>query len=92
VLCPGGVQTNIFKHAVEQRPAGGADMQTIRLSADLERMMKPEDVGILVRKAIEDGEFYIFTHPEFVSAVKMRYERILDAFERAGERKSSALA
>jgi hypothetical protein len=70
---------------MEQRPPGGADMQSISLGGNLERMADPMDVGRLVRKAIEDDELYIFTHPEFVVAIKMRYERILNAFDRAAQ-------
>ncbi len=90
VLCPGGVQTNIFRHAVEQRPAGGAEMQTINLSGGLERMMDPLVVGKLVRTAIQEDELYIFTHPEFGVAVQMRYDRIMQSFERWTERRAAA--
>jgi NAD(P)-dependent dehydrogenase (short-subunit alcohol dehydrogenase family) len=92
VLCPGGVQTNIFKHAVEQRPQGGNELQTIGLSADLERMMDPMTVGKLVRTAIQEDEFYIFTHPEFGRAVQMRYDNIMSAFDRWGARRAAARA
>ena len=89
VLCPGGVQTNIFRHAVEQRPAGGADMQSIRLSGGLENMMDPLEVGKIVRHAIESDELYIFTHPEFGVAVQMRYDRIMGAFARWAEHRAA---
>ena len=90
VLCPGGVRTNIFQHAVTQRPPGGAPMQSIGLSGGLEHMMDPLEVGRLVRRAIERNELYIFTHPEFVAPFKMRTQRILDAFEQAAERSAGA--
>ena len=92
ILCPGGVQTNIFKHATELRPAGGAELQTIGLSGGLERMMDPMVVGRLVRTGIEEDELYIFTHPEFGVAVKMRYDNIIAAFERWTERRAAAIA
>jgi NAD(P)-dependent dehydrogenase (short-subunit alcohol dehydrogenase family) len=95
VLCPGGVNTNIFRHAIERRPPGGRDMQwpqEMNLSReDMRegaptlslRMIDPEDVGRMVRRGIEDGELYIFTHPEFEQAFRMRADRILQAFDRA---------
>lgn len=88
VLCPGGVSTNIFKHAIERRPGGGQPMvwpeevtgeRTRRL-----RMIDAEDVGRMVRRGIEDDELYIFTHPEFEAVFRMRTDRIFAAFERAG--------
>lgn len=90
VLCPGGVQTNIFRAATEQRPPGGHEMQTIGLSGGLERMMEPTTVGKLVRRGIEEDELYIFTHPEFGIAVQMRYDRIMQSFERWAQRRAAA--
>ena len=92
VLCPGGVQTNIFRAATEQRPPGGAEMQTIGLSGGLERMMDPLTVGKLVRTAIQEDELYIFTHPEFGAAVQMRYDNIMQSFARWTERRAAAVA
>ncbi len=92
VLCPGGVQTNIFKAAMEQRPPGGAEMQTIGLGGNLERMMDPMTVGKLVRTGIEEDELYIFTHPEFGAAVQMRYDNIMQSFARWTERRAAARA
>jgi NAD(P)-dependent dehydrogenase (short-subunit alcohol dehydrogenase family) len=92
VLCPGGVQTNIFKAAMEQRPPGGAEMQTIGLSGGLERMMDPMTVGKLVRTGIQEDELYVFTHPEFGIAVQMRYDNIMQSFARWTERRDAARA
>jgi NAD(P)-dependent dehydrogenase (short-subunit alcohol dehydrogenase family) len=86
VLCPGGVATNIFAHAVQQAPQGAGDPAQINMDTDLRRMMDPNAVGRLVRYAIENDELYIFTHPEFEKIVRARFDRILSAFEKAGQR------
>ena len=89
VLCPGGVRTKIFQHAVEQRPPGGAEMQQIGQDGVLpETMMDPADVGRLVRRAIEYDELYIFSHPEFAPLFERRVERIRRAFEHAADVKA----
>jgi NAD(P)-dependent dehydrogenase (short-subunit alcohol dehydrogenase family) len=90
VLCPGVVGTNIMQNTMRDRPAGGADMQLPSIEAggagDFRNVMNPEDVGRLVRDAIVDNEPYIFTHPELAAVASARFERIMAAFERAGQR------
>jgi NAD(P)-dependent dehydrogenase (short-subunit alcohol dehydrogenase family) len=86
VLCPGVVSTNIVATMLRDRPAGGADMQMPNIDGSLTRVMAPEDVGRLVRRAIEENELYIFTHPEYAPIARARFDRILQAFERAAER------
>jgi NAD(P)-dependent dehydrogenase (short-subunit alcohol dehydrogenase family) len=86
VLCPGVVSTNIVANMLRDRPAGGADMQMPGLNESLTRVMAPEDVGRLVRTAIEENELYIFTHPEYAPIARARFDRIMQAFERAAER------
>lgn len=86
VVCPGGVRTQIFANAVAQRPAGGFDMERISLEESVSRMLEPEHVGQLVRHAIENDWFYVFTHPEFAKTVRRRFDRVLDAFDQAKER------
>jgi NAD(P)-dependent dehydrogenase (short-subunit alcohol dehydrogenase family) len=88
VLCPGGVRTNIMANGIAQRPEGGAALRQLELATALVRMADPDDVGRLVRRAIEEDEFYIFTHPEFAPAVQHRFGRILASFERAAERQA----
>ncbi|MEX2394782.1 MAG: SDR family NAD(P)-dependent oxidoreductase [Actinomycetota bacterium] len=82
VLCPGGVSTNIMTTMLRDRPPGGADMQAPNTGGGSLRMIETDDVGRMVRHAIETNELYIFTHPEFEEIVRARHERILAAFER----------
>jgi NAD(P)-dependent dehydrogenase (short-subunit alcohol dehydrogenase family) len=88
VLCPGVVGTNIVRNTLRDRPSGGADMQLPNIdgSTSLGRVLDPSDVGRLVRQAIVDNEPYIFTHPEYETIARARFERILAAFDRAGQR------
>ena len=46
----------------------------------------PEEVGRLVRDAVVDNEPYIFAHPELGTVAQARFDRIMAAFERAGQR------
>lgn len=86
VLCPGVVSTNIVANAIRDRPAGGAEMQMPDIDPATVRVVAPEDVGRLVRQAIEGNDLYIFTHPEFERLVRARFDRILSAFERTAQR------
>lgn len=86
VLCPGVVSTNIIANSVRVRPGAAADVDAFgggNVDASSLRVLTPEDVGRIVRRGIEDNELYIFTHPEFEVGVRARFQRILDAFERA---------
>jgi NAD(P)-dependent dehydrogenase (short-subunit alcohol dehydrogenase family) len=89
VLCPGVVGTNIMQNTLRDRPPGGADMQLPSLdpaTGTFANVKTPEEVGRLVRDAIVDNEPYIFTHPEYETIARARFERILAAFDRAGQR------
>jgi hypothetical protein len=42
-------------------------------------------VGKRVVEALNDGEFYIFTHPNYREVVQMRSSKIESAFKKASE-------
>ena len=86
VLCPGVVGTNIIQNTLRDRPAGGAEMELRGIDASSLRVVEAEEVGRMVRDAIERNEPYIFTHPEFEALVRARFERILAGFEYAKNR------
>jgi NAD(P)-dependent dehydrogenase (short-subunit alcohol dehydrogenase family) len=89
VLCPGVVATDIMRNTLRDRPAGGADMHLPSVdpaTGTFANVKTPEEVGRLVRDAIVDNEPYIFTHPELAVVASARFERIMAAFERAGQR------
>ena len=81
VLCPGNVATNA-QHSGRWRPARfGGPFE--RAEASQPRPgMDPADVGRVVVRAIEDGEFYIFTHPTDRVPFTKRVQGMLDAFDR----------
>jgi NAD(P)-dependent dehydrogenase (short-subunit alcohol dehydrogenase family) len=84
VLCPGGVNTNIYE-APRNRPARfGPQVSKVAFVDNREELKKgldPRVVGELVVEAIRANRQYIFTDPRFRKLVERRYERILEDFE-----------
>ncbi len=88
VLCPAAVATNIFysgRNRPEALSATGASSEP-PLVADLEALTAnapaPETVADMVLHGILADEAYIFTHPEFKTAVSERFSGIQAAFDR----------
>jgi NAD(P)-dependent dehydrogenase (short-subunit alcohol dehydrogenase family) len=81
VLCPGGVNTNIFD-APRNRPTRfGPQRSKVAYSGtntDMTKALDPMVVGDLVREAIIENRLYIFTDPRFRSMLERRFERILE--------------
>jgi NAD(P)-dependent dehydrogenase (short-subunit alcohol dehydrogenase family) len=86
VLCPGVVATNLVDTSTSRRPAGGVEMASFDLDPSSLGVIMPEQVGQLVRQAIERNDLYIFTHPELGPAAKARFDAILAAFDEAASR------
>lgn len=91
VLCPAFVKTRInlsernrqadYQHQqedTEQGAAIAARMQTI-----IDNGLDVEIVGQRVIEAVQQGELYIFTHPNYRKVVQQRYQAIDDAFVRS---------
>jgi NAD(P)-dependent dehydrogenase (short-subunit alcohol dehydrogenase family) len=91
VLCPAFVKTRInlsernrqadYQHQqedTEQGAAIAARMQTI-----IDNGLAVEIVGQRVVEAVQQGELYIFTHPNYRKVVQQRYQAIDDAFVRS---------
>lgn len=87
VLCPGFVKTNIAT-SERNRPA---ELQTempqfseaeqsfaAMMFAGIASGMPPAEVAETVFAAIQNEQFYIFPHPEFLPAVRARMEAILE--------------
>ena len=74
VLCPGLVQTNIIERdhlgldldesSIDQHESAKNNAQW--LADGVKEGMSPEDLAIIVFKKIENDEFWILTHPEFI--------------------------
>ncbi|MHA2393790.1 MAG: SDR family NAD(P)-dependent oxidoreductase [Promethearchaeota archaeon] len=108
VVCPGFVRTNIMKnYEILRQSRPGLWQPTpemVKLSETarenlakiLELGMDPEHMAEIVIKAIENNILFVVTHPEYIPAMKSRFERIYDdtfklhdGFEENQEVKSS---
>jgi NAD(P)-dependent dehydrogenase (short-subunit alcohol dehydrogenase family) len=85
VFCPALVATGLAK-SPSRRPArfGGAYRPS---GATPPRVpptpaISPDEAGERVRRAIEDDEFFVFTHPETRTWIEARHRRLLDGFDR----------
>lgn len=84
VLCPGMVATNIVATTRNLRPgaaeAGAAAQTAQNMDAVLASGMSPEKIGARVVQAVEAGDFYIFTHPEWKQLAEPLVAEMLGAF------------
>jgi NAD(P)-dependent dehydrogenase (short-subunit alcohol dehydrogenase family) len=84
VLCPGGVNTNIYD-APRNRPARfGPQVSKVAFvdnSEELKQGLDPLVVGDLVVEAIRANRLYVFTDPRFRKLVERRFQRILQDFD-----------
>jgi NAD(P)-dependent dehydrogenase (short-subunit alcohol dehydrogenase family) len=84
VLCPGGVNTNIYE-APRNRPqrfgpqVSKVAMEDIR--SDLKQGLDPKVVGRLVLEAVRENRLYVFTDPRFRKMVEQRHQHLLADFE-----------
>jgi NAD(P)-dependent dehydrogenase (short-subunit alcohol dehydrogenase family) len=91
ILCPGFVQTRIHESRRNRPEAYGADERQNRSEAELVSAaavtggIPVGPVGARVVEAIKDNDLYIFTHPEMKAATEMRFQRILDAFDKSAK-------
>ncbi|MDR3508421.1 MAG: SDR family NAD(P)-dependent oxidoreductase [Caulobacteraceae bacterium] len=94
ILCPGFVQTRIHESrrnrpaAYGEDQAGGPDISGA--TEAVTNGIPVEPVANRVIEAIRDNDLYVFTHSEFKPAVEMRFNRILEAFDKSAA--SPALA
>lgn len=93
VLCPAFVQTHIY-NSERNRPAqyksdikAKVDENSFfnRAKEMVESGIDVSIVGKRVVEALNDGEFYIFTHPNYREVVQMRSSEIDAAFKKASE-------
>lgn len=88
VLCPGFVKTNVMDSArnrpadlqndpTEERMSPGFEAIEQFLRQGVQAGMPPHQVADIVFRAIRDEKFYIFTHPEWKEAIRVRMEDIL---------------
>lgn len=90
VLCPGLVSTNIYAgRRNRQNDAYGAPGKPVDQAA-LEQQREwmaggidPLIVGRRVVEAVKDDDLYIFSHVEYESVVRDRFERVMAGFEKS---------
>lgn len=100
VLCPGGVETRIHS-AGRNRPdeLGGptGELEPTQLDedgapsgfeAELQEIISPDAVAQLVLEAVRKRELYVFTHPAWKVPFQLRADGILEAYDRAADRRS----
>ena len=84
VLCPGMSATRIVETTAILRPGAseeGAAARTAQsMGSVLASGMSPDKIGERVVKAIEAGEFYIFTHPEWKRLAEPQIAEMMAAF------------
>jgi NAD(P)-dependent dehydrogenase (short-subunit alcohol dehydrogenase family) len=84
VLCPGGVNTNIYESGRNRPERFGATSEEVARGVDAEsirRGLDPDIVGQLVLEGIRANRLYIFTDPRFRKQVEQRYQRMLGDFD-----------
>jgi NAD(P)-dependent dehydrogenase (short-subunit alcohol dehydrogenase family) len=86
VLCPGNVNTRIVE-AERNRPEqfGQRKPGNPFVQQAIAEGMDPLLVGRIVRRAVEDDEPFIFTHPETRIPLEQRSQGLLAGFERLGQ-------
>jgi NAD(P)-dependent dehydrogenase (short-subunit alcohol dehydrogenase family) len=84
VLCPGMAATRIVRTTRELRPGGLEQGAASDTSAAMDTVlaggMSPGAIGRRVVKAIENDDFYIFTHPEWKRLAEPQIAEMLAAF------------
>jgi NAD(P)-dependent dehydrogenase (short-subunit alcohol dehydrogenase family) len=89
VLCPSWVRTNISQAVrnlpgqfhYELTPEQAADMaeyKSRRRAVVDDGAMEPADVAVMVRDAVLDKQFYVFTHDDSIDDMRDRFDRVLD--------------
>ncbi|MBW8755438.1 MAG: SDR family NAD(P)-dependent oxidoreductase [Sphingomonadales bacterium] len=83
ILCPGHTRTALIANSRGQMPdklAAKVDglMGSAAMTAAMETGLDPWIVGEMVRRAIVENRFYIFSHPEYREQVAARFGGILD--------------
>lgn len=84
VLCPGISATRIVETTAQLRPGaseqGDAARTAQSMGSVLASGMSPDKIGQRVVRAIEAGEFYIFTHPEWKRLAEPQIAEMMAAF------------
>lgn len=79
VLCPGIVRTSLLETSQRHRPErhGGSGRGGLEMKDVIESGSDPAHLGERVADAIEQGQFYVFTHPHMRPAFEKRFAEIV---------------
>ncbi|MCA9511039.1 MAG: SDR family NAD(P)-dependent oxidoreductase [Myxococcales bacterium] len=104
VLCPGGVETRIHEAARNRPAALGGPVAVAAdatgdagpddavdassFEASLQEIIGPDQVAQLVLEAVRNRELYVVTHPAWKVPFQLRADAILEAYDRAADRRS----
>ncbi|MBI3994201.1 MAG: SDR family NAD(P)-dependent oxidoreductase [Candidatus Lambdaproteobacteria bacterium] len=80
VLCPLGVDTNVWNSTRHLPDALRAHTQDIDRAQAAGTFRTPQEVSALVLRAIAAEQLYVFTHPEIGPLVDRRFEHIRAAY------------
>ncbi len=72
-VCPGFVRTRIAESS-----SPGSDPLMAMIRAAVEAGIPPAEVAAQIVAAIHEDRFWVFTHPSFLKAVRLRMEEILE--------------
>lgn len=92
ILAPAAVDTGIHlsERSRPERMGGAYVRPENHFMGDLIKGgTRPDEIGERVAQAIEDGEFYIFTHPDTQFWLEQRHARIQKAFDSARSAESA---
>jgi NAD(P)-dependent dehydrogenase (short-subunit alcohol dehydrogenase family) len=90
ILCPGAVATNIIPNTVARRPESSpvplseeSGLPGAWLAPWLAKGTRPDDVGLVVRDAIEQNRLYAHTDDVMAEHIAARSQRLLDSMPSA---------
>ncbi|HTR87056.1 MAG TPA: SDR family NAD(P)-dependent oxidoreductase [Reyranella sp.] len=87
VFCPALVATGLYKSA-QRRPERFGGAYKPQAGATTAARVMPtnaisgDEAGERVRQAIEDDEFFVFTHPQTRAWIEERHRKLMDGFDR----------
>jgi NAD(P)-dependent dehydrogenase (short-subunit alcohol dehydrogenase family) len=90
VVCPGGVQSRLWRTSRRARglPDIDAEPGDISSQSASPEGMDPYRVGLLTVDAVRNNELYVITHPEFRSLLSYRQDQLIEACDRSEARQS----
>ncbi len=82
VLCPGVVRTALVETSIRHRDPqhGPARQDASAIGQLIESGSDPDEIGAMAVRAMAEGRFYVFTHPQVRPAFAERFQEILDAY------------